>query len=83
MGICSSFKKLLQSEKKFRNLPYGEFFYRKHSYHVYIRDLLKLIKTKFVRITKSVDKKSIFNHFKSSGEIPEGCDIESRKINCI
>ena len=30
----------------------------------------------FVRTKASVDKQSILNHFKATGEIPEGCEIE-------
>ena len=67
---------LVQSEKKRLSLPHGTVYYRKQPYHVEIRDELKLIKTGFVRTTESVDKKSILSHFKSSGEIPEGCEIE-------
>ena len=67
---------LVQSEKKRLSLPHGTVYYRKQPYHVEIRDELKLIKSGFVRTTESVDKKSILSHFKSSGEIPEGCEIE-------
>ena len=67
---------LVQSEKKRLSLPHGTVYYRKQPYHVEIRDELKLIKTGFVRTTESVDKKSILSHFKKSGEIPEGCEIE-------
>ena len=67
---------LVQSEKKRLSLPHGTVYYRKQPYHVEIRDDLKLIKSGFVRTTESVDKKSILSHFKSSGEIPEGCEIE-------
>jgi phage host-nuclease inhibitor protein Gam len=67
---------LVQSEKKRLSLPHGSVYYRKQPYHVEIRDDLKLIKSGFVRTTESVDKKSILSHFKSSGEIPEGCEIE-------
>ena len=35
-----------------------------------------LISEGFVRNKASVNKKSILQHFKSTGEIPDGCEIE-------
>ena len=67
---------LMQSEKRRLSLPHGTVSYRKQPFHVEITDENKLISSGFVRTKESVDKKSILNHFKSSGEIPSGCEIE-------
>ena len=70
---------LVKSEKNRLNLPHGQVGYRKQPFHVEIINEKKLISGGFVRTKESVDKKSILNHFKTSGEIPQGCEIERPK----
>ena len=67
---------LVSSESERLNLPHGKVSYRKQPFHVEVLDENKLISDGFVRTKASVDKKSIMNHFKATGEIPEGCEIE-------
>jgi len=67
---------LVQTEKDRLNLPHGSVSYRKQPFHVEVLDENKLISEGFVRNKASVNKKSILQHFKSTGEIPDGCEIE-------
>ena len=67
---------LVSSESERLNLPHGKVSYRKQPFHVEVLDENKLISGGFVRTKVSVDKQSIMNHFKATGEIPEGCEIE-------
>ena len=67
---------LVTSESERLNLPHGKVSYRKQPFHVEVLDENKLISGGFVRTKASVDKQSIMNHFKATGEIPEGCEIE-------
>ena len=67
---------LVSSESERLNLPHGKVSYRKQPFHVEVLDENKLISEGFVRTKASVDKKSIMKHFKTTGEIPNGCEIE-------
>ena len=67
---------LVQTEKGRLNLPHGSVSYRKQPFHVEVLNENKLISEGFVRNKASVNKKSILQHFKSTGEIPDGCEIE-------
>ena len=67
---------LTRSEKKRLNLPHGQVGYRKQPFHVEVLDENELISGGFVRTKESVDRKSILTHFKATGEIPQGCEIE-------
>ena len=67
---------LTRSEKKRLNLPHGQVGYRKQPFHVEVLNENELISGGFVRTKESVDRKSILTHFKATGEIPQGCEIE-------
>ena len=66
---------MLQKEKRSISLPHGKAYFRKQPFKVEVINEDKLIDNGFKRITTSVDKKKLLEHFKSSGEIVDGCDI--------
>ena len=66
---------MLINNKKRLNLPHGRASYRKQPYKVDVKDEKRLIKQGYSREVITLDKKSIIDQFKTTGEIPEGCDI--------
>ena len=64
------------SNRKSANLPHGNLIFRKQPPHVDILDEdIVLKKGLFVRIKRLLDKTAILKHYKTTGEIPDGCDI--------
>ena len=68
--------------KKKLNLPHGKASYRKQPYRVEILDENLLLAQGYFREKQTLDKKSILDNFKKTGEIPQGCDIvkEEKKL---
>jgi hypothetical protein len=66
---------MMINNKSKLNLPHGKASYRKQPYKVDILDENLLITQGYFREKQSLDKKSIMDNFKKTGEIPQGCDI--------
>ena len=66
---------MLINNKRKLNLPHGRASYRKQPFKVDIKDENLLMSQGYFREKQILDKKSIMDNFKKTGEIPNGCDI--------
>lgn len=68
---------LVGSKRKSISTPWGTAGFRKQAAKLIVQDEAKVLANEaFVRVKKELNKTALNEHFKSTGDVPDGCDVE-------